>query len=245
MDKNEKVGYYAIIPAHIRYDNELPANAKLLYGEITALCNKEGYCWATNDYFAKLYDCSKSTISRLISNLKKRGYIKTISGRKDGSGEEQRYIQICEDAFSKMGTVLPENAYDTTQNCEATMLKNEKDNNTRDIITFKTKTNKKKYKTDVFDYASILATIEDDELRDLYTKFLEMREYINAPMTDYALGLLIKRVNTLEPQRIDRQKEMLEAAIVNRWKSVYPLRGDEGNRSTESNSGEVQFGLVL
>ena len=37
---NEKPNYYAIIPANVRYDNELRANEKLLYGEITALSSK-------------------------------------------------------------------------------------------------------------------------------------------------------------------------------------------------------------
>ena len=54
--------YYAIIPANVRYDNELPPNAKLLYGEITALCNEKGFCWAGNTYFADLYNKDKSTI---------------------------------------------------------------------------------------------------------------------------------------------------------------------------------------
>lgn len=72
MQKN----YYAIIPANVRYDKELPANAKLLYGEITALCNEKGYCWATNAYFSNLYEVHNKSISRLISQLEKKGYIR-------------------------------------------------------------------------------------------------------------------------------------------------------------------------
>lgn len=76
--ENEKPNYYAIIPANVRYDKRLKPIERLLYGEITCLANKEGYCFASSNYFAKLYDCSRETISRYISNLSRYGYI-TIS----------------------------------------------------------------------------------------------------------------------------------------------------------------------
>lgn len=91
----EKKNYYAIIPANVRYDENLTANAKLLYGEITALCNEKGYCWASNDYFSKLYKVSKTSISKWISQLEKKGYIQTEIIYKEGSKQiANRYIKI-------------------------------------------------------------------------------------------------------------------------------------------------------
>lgn len=71
----ENPNYYAMIPANVRYDKSLKPNEKLLYGEITALSNKMGYCIAKNSYFANLYSVHKKTISDWISNLKDKGYI--------------------------------------------------------------------------------------------------------------------------------------------------------------------------
>ena len=48
---NESPSYYAIIPAGVRYDKQLPQGAKLLYSEITALSSKSGSCWASDQYF--------------------------------------------------------------------------------------------------------------------------------------------------------------------------------------------------
>lgn len=66
---------YAITPADVLYDKDLPPMAKLLYGEITCLTKKDGFCWATNAYFAELHEMSKDRISKLISILEKKGYI--------------------------------------------------------------------------------------------------------------------------------------------------------------------------
>ena len=71
----EESTYYAIIPSRVRYDKELSANEKLLYGEITALASKGGLCWATNKYFSELYGVESRTIRRWIEHLVERGYV--------------------------------------------------------------------------------------------------------------------------------------------------------------------------
>lgn len=87
--------YYAIIPANVRYDDSLIPIAKLLYGEITALCNEKGYCWASNEYFANQYKVSKPTIQNWLKSLEEKGYIYREVKYKEGSKEiEARYIRI-------------------------------------------------------------------------------------------------------------------------------------------------------
>ena len=90
---NDKPNYYAIIPASVRYSNLKP-NAKLLYGEITALSGKLGYCYATNNYFAELYGVSKNTISRWISDLNKLGFINIEVERNEKKQVIKRKIGI-------------------------------------------------------------------------------------------------------------------------------------------------------
>lgn len=74
MSPNEP-SYFAVIPANVRYCKDLEPNAKLLYGEITSLCNKQGYCWASNKYFHELYDVDERTIQRWIKSLVKNNFI--------------------------------------------------------------------------------------------------------------------------------------------------------------------------
>jgi SOS-response transcriptional repressor LexA len=89
MEDNQQPSYYAIIPANVRYAN-IPDKAKLLYGEITALCNQKGYCWATNEYFANLYGVHKKSISRLISILEKKKFIVLNLKNKTGVSTKRR-----------------------------------------------------------------------------------------------------------------------------------------------------------
>jgi len=129
----DKPAYYAIIPATVRYDQRLTPNAKLLYGEITALCHQEGFCWAGNQYFADLYEVSKTSISTWIGNLKDAGHITVEMNYKEGSKHIlNRYIRI-------LGEGIQENLTTPTRKLEHPIQENFVDNstvnNTKNITT--------------------------------------------------------------------------------------------------------------
>lgn len=112
----ESPNYYAVIPAEVRYDENLKDKAKLLYGEITALSNQYGYCYASNKYFANLYKVSPTTISLLIKNLVEFGYLENEIVYREGTKEIlNRYLKIVKGGYLR--------------NLKEGYLRNLKDNN--------------------------------------------------------------------------------------------------------------------
>ncbi len=82
----EKPNYFAIIPANVRYSDITP-NAKLLYAEISALTNMNGKCNASTQYFADLYEVSKTSIQKWLSILEDNKFIKRDVTYKIGTKE--------------------------------------------------------------------------------------------------------------------------------------------------------------
>lgn len=91
-----KPNYYSILPANVRYDNELRANEKILYSEITALTQKDGECYASNKYFAELYEVKENAIATWIKHLKEKEYIDIEYEYRENTKEIlKRVIKIC------------------------------------------------------------------------------------------------------------------------------------------------------
>lgn len=67
--------HYIIIPESV-YTFYKPSPA-VLYGLLTSLSLKEGYCWISNKELSQLFNVDISTIKRLIKNLKRNNFIKT------------------------------------------------------------------------------------------------------------------------------------------------------------------------
>lgn len=104
MNEEIKNNYYAIIPATVRYNLDLKPNEKLLYGEITALANSKGFCFANNRYFAELYKVTIHTVSQWISHLEKLGYVKIELIRDNKKEIKERRIYICDNPYIQKDT---------------------------------------------------------------------------------------------------------------------------------------------
>lgn len=91
---NNISGYYKIIPDFVMFDDELLSMPKaiLLYGEITALSNNKGYCWASNSYFAKKFKVSDRMIKNYINKLVEKGFIARKIIYKPGTKEVDKRI---------------------------------------------------------------------------------------------------------------------------------------------------------
>jgi len=134
--ENKEPSFYAIIPATVRYDKNLPPRAKLLFAEITALSNKSGFCYASNEYFAALYDVHKNSISRLISKLEKQKHIKLSTFKTPtGTGRSIHPLnkivngpkQNCEGGLTKTLTGINNNVNRNTKENTITNIKKNKE----------------------------------------------------------------------------------------------------------------------
>lgn len=130
----EQPNYYSIIPANVRYDKRLIPSAKLLYGEITALSNQKGYCWASNNYFMKLYGVSRNTVQSWLKSLEDYGYIARQVSYKEGSKEiDTRSLRILgHPSPENLATPSPKNVTDNTTSINNTININNDDTHARE-----------------------------------------------------------------------------------------------------------------
>lgn len=69
MEIDKYQNAYAVIPTVVFLNKNLIGRSTSLYGLITSLTNTKGYCWAKNDYLAKLLGVSSRQIQRWLRLL--------------------------------------------------------------------------------------------------------------------------------------------------------------------------------
>jgi DNA-binding MarR family transcriptional regulator len=80
VEKREKVNkkkLFTLIPREISEDKTLKLNEKFILSEVVTMQTYAGEFHASNQYLADLLSLSKSSISRIINDLRNRGYIRS------------------------------------------------------------------------------------------------------------------------------------------------------------------------
>lgn len=212
-----KKGYYAVIPATVRYDKRIPANAKLLYGEITALCNQSGLCWAKNTYFANLYEVNNRTIQGWINSLLNAGYIRRdIQYGEDGKTVIRRCLSI---ASSEITTPCTNFHGGSAENDTTVALKNSpiilQDNTTMNITRNNPPTPGKKKA--LFEGMTAETDLPERVKASIY-KWLEYKKYNYQEMGFKALLTIVQR--KVEEYGADAVIELVDECISNTWKGL-------------------------
>ena len=217
----ETPGYYGILPANVRYDKNLKPMEKIMYSELTALSSKNGYCNATNSYFAELYEVSKNTVSLWIGDLEKAGYIKTKLIYEPGTKNiKERRIYIANPITKNDDTYYEKEVDPITKNNDTPITKNHEDNNTSinntSRILKEKNIKKEKSKNEVESYIQNLDL--DDDYKQLLFKYVEYRKSIK------------KQIKTIVPiQKIMKDfpdyfslDEAIEIAQEKEWQGLEP-----------------------
>ncbi len=84
-----------IIPGLVNGDKDLPANAKLLYGEMFNTDSDERGMLSrmTNEQLAEICNIKKDTVYRLLRKLSNKGYIR-IEYENEGTPFKERKIRL-------------------------------------------------------------------------------------------------------------------------------------------------------
>lgn len=240
MEEQQR-SYYAIIPANVRYDKDLAPNAKLLYGEITALCNEKGYCWASNQYFAELYGVSVLSVKRWVNSLVTKGYVyRTLTYKPNSKEVDKRILSI--DSGIKIDTTSVQKCYDPSiKNDTSSSIKNDTDNNTSINNTFN---NTDIYKEKNIKKESVNSVIaeytENKDLQDALHDFVDMRTKARKPLTARAMKLSLNKLNELALDDVTKIA-IVNQSIVHSWLTFYKLQNNKNNGQRQLTRKEMGY----
>ena len=200
MNEENKIGYYAVIPATILFDKELKPNEKLLYAVITALSNKEGYCYASNTYLGDLFNVIPHTISIWVSNLKNKGflYVDIITDEKGEVIQRRIYPNDTPYVINKTGGTFQKGQYNIISNNKIDRFFNYIINNKEEFPAEFSKV----------DFNEIYDLLKKYEM--LYTK--DSLQYITGnnleriKVIDYAIALMVRDKLQYLTHKVSRDK---------------------------------------
>lgn len=216
--------YWAVLPANVRYHRDLSQTAKLLYAEVSALAQANGYCWATDAYLAETLGCSVATVTRSLRKLRDLGFIRCERTTNAKGTERHVYcgLFLHEGGMVKNDDILD----DAVKNDQTPAVKND---DTPGGTLLKENKKRKNMRTSdpVYEINEVFDDLcgDDRELRELIDDFCVIRAELHKPITTKRMAnILAGKLYRFSEGDHRLMAAMLEKSIDGRWLSVYELR---------------------
>lgn len=226
--------FWSVIPATVLDDMSIPANAKILYGVLSSLMRRAGYCWPSNAQLAEAMHCSEDVVKRWVSALAEAGHIRVRIEPNRKVGGKIRYISpvLAEPSITPSqdwygdecpgtyGDKLPRVVGQTSQSIYKDGYKKE---------------NKKKKEKEKPQSADAVASDLLDrcdtygaDVRAAMSNFLEMRKELDKPLvSERSATMLWNKLIKLSSGDPQHMIALFERAVENQWLSLYQLKPDE------------------
>lgn len=228
--------WHAVIPSRYLIAKDINSTQKILIGLISSLSNIKGYCFASNEYFEELTNIKKVTISQLISDLEKKGYVKRIIKRDEKKQVIERILMLDLTKEVPLKNEAPPSEIHDTLPLKSDIPPSEKrKENIKINININNKDNKEQQQL----------VFISDEWKWLWDEWIEYKDiqfkqkYKANKYEQIAINKLVKlsKGNLEEAQQIVCQS--MEAS----WQSFYPLKTNNNvtNQSGNKPSNYEQY----
>lgn len=206
----------------------------------TAKWQKTNTVKANDQYVKKSLKWGISKIQKTKQTLKEHGLIDIVQRRKDGKIEgwfiKVSYI-VNERKADEINIKVQEinnTQNEQVENCtsgneETNALKEKIKCLEKEIEMLKDKKKERKSKSKSYD-EQITEYTENEELQNALKAFIQMRSFIKKPMTEYALKLMLKKLDEIG-NTDDEKIAILNQSITNNWQGIFPLK--DGNTKRE------------
>ena len=207
-----KTQNYTVMSNHHFKEKKMSLKAKGLLSLMLSLPDDWDYSISG---LATLSKDGKDSIMSALSELEKFGYLT----RTRLTDEKGRFAGVEYNIFE---IPQPKNPISEKPNSANENSENPNSENTAQLNTNLT--------NHLFNLLCNELSTKDGELIDLYQQYIQIREEMNAPLNETSLEKLIHRAKRLSKDNIRVEKVLLETAIINGWKNVYPPRESELTR---------------
>lgn len=214
--------------------NYLTSTEELLWYKLLSLNNRFGWSewfFVSNQHLMfKARVASEHTLIKARNKLKQVGLIDFIQGKK---GQATKYKITKLYLEENADNIFPaKNAVNSAGNNAVKVAVNNAVNSAdnKDIDKDLDINNKKTSKKGSNSFDLLIAEYTSDENLILaLNEFIKMRKEIKAKLTDNALSLLFKKLDKLAGCNTSKKIAILEQSILNSWKGVFALKGEDSN----------------